>query len=976
MFAQYVFLVALIAPALSEFTIQQEHYGHDCIDVSCPKGSFKQISHPLIKDNSKEVQCTICSQCTDYGFSVCSQFRLPSLRFKREDNDGSTCTCANSVPAGCRISDNQSREKKDPNSEIIHVCYLSTLRTPPRPLALNQKQEVIASLEEFWLESYWKEFELSNLTLFYEFEVKSPEDCDEIGNVTTFEGSENPHVCTSSLVIHMDTDDTTDESQTKPPTDPTDNDDEDYEEDGEDRPPEVEFARNVFAGAKTVKLWYTVVVKRPRQLNLLKGEHKIQDITTLLSSETLKFDLEPEIYEKTDEKEDDDDKSKDDGHDKVDKVGIEEKTDAEEDEDDGEDSDVSEYNGKEPEEDQSAETTETPSEEVETTTEQAEEEEEETSTAETTDITEDGSESSEETTEIPTVLDDDSAVNETATFFETHFGNWPLVRVGFVLTFVACVLIIAAGCCYKYRGCCCYSDRQKMATKSSNGYEYHVTGQEMVAFCKTPFSSGETFCIFFQTLSRNIYPGPTKDPGSFKSATFACFVAILIDISREFISQPTLRCLCERYAIENHQMNKICTPVPKAVQSGIVPTEDFRNAVLVDENVLDATIRELQGIAESANVGDVLAGLEREEDKKIDETNETQNLIEPESDNQDIQNFHELMRISPRLWPCRLRIDALVGTGQFGNIHKGLLIDSDRGTTHDVAVFSVKKIDQTNEKELASILNTFAETVKAGLHPNIISLLAVQQQPDRLLIVLDSLFYPDLLNVLRESRVTRYDNRLQKKTATMIGSDRLISMMLGCVYGCGHLIRHGITHPMLAATNVLVVGRALVKISGFGFANHRLLRQKQFESRPTKQRWLPPEYFVREYASPNCGQSNIWSLGVLLWEIASLGGTPYAQFPTPEAFQERIREKAAFLQPLSYCSGDFQAIIEQCCTYDREDRPDMTDVIARKLEQLSIDPEKHIDITVKDDNFNYSPVEEDLILENEYPVNLKVNISP
>lgn len=101
---------------------------------------------------------------------------------------------------------------------------------------------------------------------------------------------------------------------------------------------------------------------------------------------------------------------------------------------------------------------------------------------------------------------------------------------------------------------------------------------------------------------------------------------------------------------------------------------------------------------------------------------------------------------------------------------------------------------------------------------------------DRLLIVLDSLFYPDLLNVLRESRVTRYDNRLQKKTATMIGSDRLISMMLGCVYGCGHLIRHGITHPMLAATNILVVGRALVKISEFGFANHRLLRQKQFET--------------------------------------------------------------------------------------------------------------------------------------------------
>lgn len=84
--------------------------------------------------------------------------------------------------------------------------------------------------------------------------------------------------------------------------------------------------------------------------------------------------------------------------------------------------------------------------------------------------------------------------------------------------------------------------------------------------------------------------------------------------------------------------------------------------------------------------------------------------------------------------------------------------------------------------------------------------------------------------MLRESRITRYDTRLQKKTASMINSDILISMMVNCAYGCGHLIRHGITHPMLSTINVLVVGRTLAKISGFGFANHRLLHQKQFES--------------------------------------------------------------------------------------------------------------------------------------------------
>ncbi|KAE9553169.1 hypothetical protein FO519_003608 [Halicephalobus sp. NKZ332] len=386
MFAQFV-LVTLILPALSDFTIHQESYQRDCIDLTCPKGAFKEISHPLVKDDSKEAQCTICSQCTDFGFSVCAQSRPNSLRFKR-DIDNHLCTCANSVPAGCKIT--QRSAKKDPNTEIFNVCYLSTLRTPPKPLALNQQKEVIATLEPFWLEPYWKEFGLSQLTLFFEFEVKSPELCDEIGNVTTNEGADPPHVCTSSLHMEMTGQDIPD-GTAKKAYDPTDffSQTDDIEYDGEeedDAPPEVEFARNVFAGAKHVKLWYTVVVKRSRQLNLLKGEQPFQDVTTVLSSENLKFNLQPEVYG--------------DGN---------------------------------------------------------------------------GNISSDSAADV---LDDDvTSGNETSSFFEEHFGSWPLVRVGIVLTLVACVLIIAAACCYRYRGCCCYSDQQKLTTKTSNGYEYHVTGQ-------------------------------------------------------------------------------------------------------------------------------------------------------------------------------------------------------------------------------------------------------------------------------------------------------------------------------------------------------------------------------------------------------------------------------------------------------------------------------------------------------------------
>lgn len=54
-----------------------------------------------------------------------------------------------------------------------HKKFLfQALRTPPPVLGLNHKEDFIVTIGQFWLDDYWKDFELSNLTLFYKFEVK------------------------------------------------------------------------------------------------------------------------------------------------------------------------------------------------------------------------------------------------------------------------------------------------------------------------------------------------------------------------------------------------------------------------------------------------------------------------------------------------------------------------------------------------------------------------------------------------------------------------------------------------------------------------------------------------------------------------------------------------------------------------------------------------------------------------------------
>ncbi|OWK07999.1 FGFR2, partial [Cervus elaphus hippelaphus] len=91
-------------------------------------------------------------------------------------------------------------------------------------------------------------------------------------------------------------------------------------------------------------------------------------------------------------------------------------------------------------------------------------------------------------------------------------------------------------------------------------------------------------------------------------------------------------------------------------------------------------------------------------------------------------------------------------------------------------------------------------------------------------------------------------------------------------------------HRDLAARNVLVTENNVMKIADFGLA--RDINNIDYYKKTTNGRlpvkWMAPEaLFDRVYTH----QSDVWSFGVLMWEIFTLGGSPYPGIPVEELFK-------------------------------------------------------------------------------------------
>jgi len=167
-------------------------------------------------------------------------------------------------------------------------------------------------------------------------------------------------------------------------------------------------------------------------------------------------------------------------------------------------------------------------------------------------------------------------------------------------------------------------------------------------------------------------------------------------------------------------------------------------------------------------------------------------------------------------------------------------------------------------------------------------------------------------------------DKLLKKQRNSLSSTDLLSMIQDTASGMYYLQQQDIVHRDLSCENLLVERRSTkyqVKVADLGFS--RQLKSEEFyESKDSNipVRWSPPEVLQ---AGNYSTKSDVWSFGIVMWEIYSFGSIPYAGMSNTDVIEFVLRgNRLDFPSNSSPQHNSLIVIFLSCCEQESRNRPD------------------------------------------------------
>lgn len=244
-----------------------------------------------------------------------------------------------------------------------------------------------------------------------------------------------------------------------------------------------------------------------------------------------------------------------------------------------------------------------------------------------------------------------------------------------------------------------------------------------------------------------------------------------------------------------------------------------------------------------------------------------------------------------------------IGKDEFGSVLEGVYSPKNGNKTP----VSIKMLtDITNRQSHHQFLSEFSLLMKIN-HPFIVKLIGVVVEHPQM-VLQEYCRMGTLLNYIRANRTNINPDVEIKLWAYQIAA------------GMNYLGTKNVIHRNLAARNVFLQNTQQIKICDFGLAKLLQKEQEMYVSRQKEtfpSKWYAPESIKnREFSS----RSDVFSYGVLMWELYSFGAEPWGKNVTGTQAMEKL-EQGQYLPIPSMCPDEAYEQLIACWSLDPTQRP-------------------------------------------------------
>lgn len=251
-----------------------------------------------------------------------------------------------------------------------------------------------------------------------------------------------------------------------------------------------------------------------------------------------------------------------------------------------------------------------------------------------------------------------------------------------------------------------------------------------------------------------------------------------------------------------------------------------------------------------------------------------------------------------------------IGQGNYGVVYKAIYAPS---KSHEEKVVC-KYLKEGSVSEFYDEAKTMAEFN----HPNILKLigLALDDTSHLPIIITEWMANGDL-----KSYITNEHNTIKMRD--------LFEFAFDIAKGMEYLHARKYIHRDLACRNCLLDDRQRVKIADFGLCRKVDMETNLYATMHERElpvRWFPPEIIERGFGIT----SDIWSFGVVIWELFTRGATPYPKMASWNLILPWLKESETNrLQKPPYCPEKlYTDVMIACWKADPAERPQFSELIS------------------------------------------------